>query len=258
MSYRIKRNIFAPKLQHLTENDMWQNIHLLCFDKCNFHCGFCNVRNRKRADYHEYSTAGFELAVQVLMQYGRWFKFTGGEPTLNPSLARDLSIVKRQGGMTFLDTNGSKPQVLRQLLGENLVDVLALSIKGLSMEEALRVAEIKNGALCWDNVLESLGEANQHPEVSSMLTIVLEEGKATDSCFAAIKQLMDPFPNVRLKINNLRENPETYARNLSANDPDVLGAQIARFVEENPEYHGRVVYEPTQASVTDYEQLLFY
>ena len=258
MSYRIKRNAFAPKIRQLEEAEGWKNVHLICYDRCNYHCGFCNVRNRNRDEYHDYSETTFALAVRVLMYDGQWFKFTGGEPTLNPKLERDISIVKNQGGMVFLDTNGSCPKVLSRLIDAGMVDVLALSIKGLNAEEALRVAEIKNQALCWDNVLESLGIANRHPEVYSMLTVVLDADMANNGAFERIKVLMEPYPNVRLKINNLRENPETSMRHLSANDPDELGARIADFVERHPEYRDRVIYEPTQASVRDYDQLRFY
>ena len=258
MSYRIKRNIYAPKLMLPAEEMEWQNAHSICYDRCNFHCGFCNVRNRNRSEFHDYSERGFELAIMVLAQSGNRFKFTGGEPTLNPTLERDISIVKCQGGIVFLDTNGSRPKVLRQLLEKGLVDVLALSIKGLDAQEALRVAEIRNQALCWDNVMESLGIANEHDEVDSMLTVVLGNGMAADANFQRIHRLLKPFPNVRLKINNLRENGETRLRNLSANDPDALGRQIERFTENHPEYRGRIIYEPTQASVTEYEQLRFY
>jgi pyruvate-formate lyase-activating enzyme len=258
MGYRIKRNVFAPKVRQLAGAGGWRNAHLVCYERCNYHCGFCDVRNRKRDEYRDYGEAMFELSVRVLMRDGRWFKFTGGEPTLNPTLERDLSIVKGQSGMVFLDTNGSRPEVLSRLLDAGMVDVLALSVKGLDAEEALRVAEVRSRALCWDNVLESLGIANGHPEVCPMLTVVLSADMAGDVAFERIGALMEPYPNVRLKVNNLRENPETEARGLSANDPDGLGARIADFVGRHPEYRDRVVYEPTQASVGDYGQLRFY
>lgn len=54
---------------------------------------------------------------------------SGGEPTLQPDLAKFLREIKDMGYDVKLDTNGFEPQVLRNLAAEELVDYIALDIK---------------------------------------------------------------------------------------------------------------------------------
>lgn len=54
---------------------------------------------------------------------------TGGEPTLHPDLPVFLRQVKELGLLVKLDTNGTRPDVLRCVLEDGLVDYLALDIK---------------------------------------------------------------------------------------------------------------------------------
>lgn len=54
---------------------------------------------------------------------------TGGEPTLNPELPQLLARIKALGYAVKLDTNGSRPEVLRQLVTAGLVDYVAMDVK---------------------------------------------------------------------------------------------------------------------------------
>ncbi len=54
---------------------------------------------------------------------------TGGEPTLQPDLADLLSMIKAGGYAVKLDTNGSRPDVIRDVMERGLVDRIAMDIK---------------------------------------------------------------------------------------------------------------------------------
>jgi pyruvate formate lyase activating enzyme len=54
---------------------------------------------------------------------------TGGEPTLYAGLENLLRSIKALGYHVKLDTNGSKPAVLRHLVEEGLVDYVAMDVK---------------------------------------------------------------------------------------------------------------------------------
>ena len=54
---------------------------------------------------------------------------TGGEPTLQPNLGDFLAEVKSLGLAVKLDTNGTNPDVLAELLERGLVDYVALDVK---------------------------------------------------------------------------------------------------------------------------------
>lgn len=55
---------------------------------------------------------------------------TGGEPTLQPGLADFMEKLKILGFQVKLDTNGTRPQVIQDLLTKNLPDFIAMDIKG--------------------------------------------------------------------------------------------------------------------------------
>ena len=54
---------------------------------------------------------------------------TGGEPLLRPDLAGLLSAIKELGFLVKLDTNGTHPARLRELVEAGLVDYVAMDIK---------------------------------------------------------------------------------------------------------------------------------
>ena len=54
---------------------------------------------------------------------------TGGEPVIHAGLAAFLAAVKREGFAVKLDTNGTRPDVVGELLGAGLVDYLAVDLK---------------------------------------------------------------------------------------------------------------------------------
>ena len=55
--------------------------------------------------------------------------FTGGEPTLRPKLPEVMAKVRAMGFAVKLDTNGNHPDALRRILGEGLVDYVAMDVK---------------------------------------------------------------------------------------------------------------------------------
>jgi pyruvate formate lyase activating enzyme len=54
---------------------------------------------------------------------------SGGEPTLQKDLVPFCGKIKAMGYSLKLDTNGSRPQVVQELMEEGLVDYIAVDIK---------------------------------------------------------------------------------------------------------------------------------
>jgi pyruvate formate lyase activating enzyme len=54
---------------------------------------------------------------------------TGGEPTMMEDIEQLLALVKAEGVPVKLDTNGTRPDVLRTLIARGLVDFVALDVK---------------------------------------------------------------------------------------------------------------------------------
>lgn len=55
---------------------------------------------------------------------------TGGEPTIHKNLPQFIKKIKDMGFLFKLDSNGTNPEMLEQLLKENLLDYVAMDIKG--------------------------------------------------------------------------------------------------------------------------------
>jgi pyruvate formate lyase activating enzyme len=94
---------------------------------CNFRCGFChNAELVPRRDGMHWA----RLETACMRFCSDWVTaavISGGEPTLDPGLPDLIRFFKRFGWAVKLDTNGSRPDVLRACLP--LVDYVAMDIK---------------------------------------------------------------------------------------------------------------------------------
>ena len=68
---------------------------------------------------------------------------TGGEPTINRDLIPFLSSLKDLGYLVKLDTNGYRPDVLRQAVEKGVVDYVAMDIK-TSLDEYPKLCGVEN------------------------------------------------------------------------------------------------------------------
>lgn len=101
---------------------------------CNFRCPFCHNRDlvdpqriKKLPQYKE------EAVLEDLERRKKWIDgvvVTGGEPTLQPKLKAFLRKVKELGFLVMIETNGTNPKLLRDLLAEELLDYLTIDFKG--------------------------------------------------------------------------------------------------------------------------------
>jgi len=104
---------------------------LLFLGGCNFRCPFCH-----NGDLVENSAAipgvPTKEVLDYLEQQRGWIDgvvVSGGEPTLSEDLTGLLSSLKEQGMPVKLDTNGTRPARLAQLVGKNLIDAVSMDIK---------------------------------------------------------------------------------------------------------------------------------
>lgn len=96
---------------------------------CNFACPYCH--NKKSiVDSKDYIT--FKDIYAYLKSRKNLIDavtFSGGEPTLMRELKERIKLVKELGYKIKLDTNGSNPTTLKDLLDEKLLDYVAMDIK---------------------------------------------------------------------------------------------------------------------------------
>lgn len=97
---------------------------------CNLRCPFChNASLVVRGGGDEISED--ELFEFLKSRAGKLSGVcvTGGEPTLNPSLPSFINKIRALGYSVKLDTNGTNPDMLEQLIRDGLIDYVAMDIK---------------------------------------------------------------------------------------------------------------------------------
>ena len=97
---------------------------------CNFRCPFCHNGSLIPAN-----GGGLLDQDSILARLERrrglldGVVVSGGEPTIQEDLSGFLERLKVMGFLVKLDTNGSRPDVLRRVLGRGLVDYVAMDVK---------------------------------------------------------------------------------------------------------------------------------
>jgi pyruvate formate lyase activating enzyme len=117
---------------------------------CNFRCGFCynpmlvwprevsEVKNKSalKKENKAGNEKGQYLKEDDLFRFLKARKgkidgvvISGGEPTIHKDLPEFIKKIKKAGFKVKLDTNGSNPLMLKNLIKEDLIDYIAMDIK---------------------------------------------------------------------------------------------------------------------------------
>lgn len=120
---------------------------------CNFRCPFCH-------------NASLALSNQAPLDENEIFDYlekrkglldgvcvSGGEPTLSHDLEDFIGKIKALGYKVKLDTNGTNPTMVQNLISKGLVDYIAMDIKN-SPEKYATTTGLASISL--DNILESV------------------------------------------------------------------------------------------------------
>jgi pyruvate formate lyase activating enzyme len=102
---------------------------------CNFRCPFCH-------NPELVLSSQFTVSVDDNSLEKEFFEFlktrqnkldgvciTGGEPTLQSDLVKFISKIKKLGFAVKLDSNGTRPDILKEIFEKKLVDYVAMDIK---------------------------------------------------------------------------------------------------------------------------------
>ncbi|PIQ69963.1 anaerobic ribonucleoside-triphosphate reductase activating protein [Candidatus Shapirobacteria bacterium CG11_big_fil_rev_8_21_14_0_20_40_12] len=101
---------------------------------CNFRCPFChNADLVVRSKVSKFQSFKEKEVLADLEKRKKWVEavaVTGGEPTLQADLSRFLSRLKQMGFLTMVESNGTKPEIINELIIKKLTDYIAMDIKG--------------------------------------------------------------------------------------------------------------------------------
>lgn len=100
---------------------------------CNFKCHYCyNSPAARLFEPEEVSDSKIDEILSFLDENKEKYEavvVTGGEPTLHKNLPEVLRKIKEMGLLVRLETNGSHPKVLSQIVSNGYVDYVAMDVK---------------------------------------------------------------------------------------------------------------------------------
>ncbi|MBC7108682.1 MAG: anaerobic ribonucleoside-triphosphate reductase activating protein [Methanomassiliicoccales archaeon] len=98
---------------------------------CNFRCPACHNRDLviNPDSLEEISRGEIESYIRANEDFIDGVVITGGEPTIHKDLRELITWLRRLGMKIKLDTNGSRPEVIKELIEDELLDFIAMDIK---------------------------------------------------------------------------------------------------------------------------------
>jgi pyruvate formate lyase activating enzyme len=112
---------------------------------CNFRCPYCH--NRELVLTPEvYEEIPFEFVEEFINENKEFLDgivVTGGEPTIHQDLPGLIRRIKALGMRVKLDTNGTNPDMLKDLIEAGMVDYVAMDLKAPLDEDYDHVAGAK-------------------------------------------------------------------------------------------------------------------
>ena len=128
--------MFISGLQKLTLLDFPQVVSCIVFTHgCNFRCPFCHNSSLVDGEFKE------EISTEEIFDFLKKRKgildgvvITGGEPLIQKDIRGFVEKLKEMGYLVKLDTNGTNPKMLKELVEAKLIDYVAMDIKNSSEE----------------------------------------------------------------------------------------------------------------------------
>lgn len=175
------------------------------FYGCNLNCSFCDT---KINHFSEYDVD--ELAKKIDLISGEYhpISFTGGEPLLQKNFLKEITkVTKKKGYANYLETNGTMPEALEDLIDN--IDIIAMDLKfpsstGLKPlwkehREFFKIASSKEmflkAVICSSSTEEDLQEAiDLIKEVNQSAILVLQPN--SNENHGKLNEKMDMFRNI--------------------------------------------------------------
>lgn len=136
---------------------------------CNFKCSYCHNPELVIDDGRP------EIKQEKILEFLKNRKefldgvcITGGEPTLNKELSEFISKIKKLGFLVKLDTNGTNPKMLEELIEKKLIDYVAMDIKApLEFYEKITKSKVNK-----EDIQKSVNLIKKMKEYEFRITVV--------------------------------------------------------------------------------------
>lgn len=138
-------------------------VSIIFLPTCNLRCHYCHAPHLVQTP-NELESIPVDAVIDKIRQNLGWVDgvvVTGGEPTSHKHLDVFLKSLKDIGIMVRLDTNGTNPRILKDLIARKLLDCVAMDIKAPLQKEKY---ELVSGVPC---IIEDIKES---------IRIIMESG----------------------------------------------------------------------------------
>ena len=191
---------------------------------CNYRCPFCHnsplIKEQPFLDLNEildYLNKRKKMLDAVVI--------SGGEPTLHKELPEILKLIKELGYIIKLDTNGTNPKMLKELIDNKLIDYVAMDVKG-SLNNYHLITGVNNPLL--ENIKESINILTKSNIDYEFRTTLVKEHHTLD-VINEMKELLKGTKKLYLQKFVLRET----CLDQSLNEVDInLAKQYKEILEQ--------------------------
>ncbi len=201
---------------------------------CNFRCGFChNPQFVLPEEIQKYQASGLipEEKIFSFLESRRGLLdgvvISGGEPTIHPNLPKFLKRIKNLGFLVKLDTNGTNPDSLNNIINSKNVDYIAMDIKS-SLKKYSQIVEceidkeaikksrnlIMSSGIDYEFRTTVLSEFHDESEIEEIAKFCKDAKKFTIQNFRNQKVLNPEYQNyhgfTKEELNQLKTISEKY------------------------------------------------
>ena len=200
--------------QKLTLLDYPSKVACIIFTQgCNYKCPYC--QNSGLIDHSNEDLIDEEEIFKYLDKRKGVIDgivISGGEPTIQKDLKSFIKKVKEKGFLIKLDTNGSNPNFVEEVINEKLVDYIAMDIKNV-LEEYKDVTNVNPNIVNLKRSIEIIKNSNIEHEFR---TTIIKNIHNIDKI---------------LKICEYVDGDKLYLQNFVLSE-NVLGKYLKPFTEE--------------------------
>lgn len=195
---------------------------------CNYRCPFCHNAELLEGNAEPImSQAEFLSFLKKRVGLLDGVCISGGEPTLSPGLKELLLQIKTMGFCLKLDTNGSRPKVLKELVSEGLVDYVAMDIKNGPSRYAETCGVSKVDLAAIEESAAFLMSGAVDSEFRTTVVVPLHDEESITEMGAWLHKISGGNPIKKLFLQPFADRDTVVFSGLSAPDE----AQTARFTE---------------------------
>ena len=198
---------------------------------CNFRCPFCH------------NSELFMGKPEKLMEDEAFFQFlakrkglldgvcvSGGEPTLYKDLPAFLAKIKELGFAVKLDTNGSRPEVVKALVADKLVDYIAMDVKNSPQRYGQTVGLETMPLAPIEETLRFLLEENVDYELRTTLVAQLHDEAAIQDMGVWLTSLVPGVKPKKLFLQSFVDRDTVLFAGLTAPESETT-ARFAKILE---------------------------